>query len=51
MYSYTVADTLRGDKGMKTVPVDFAEQVCIKCSCLADQLEMSKNIEGRFSFM
>lgn len=37
IYSCTVADTLRGDKGIRTHPVSFAEQVCIKCSCLADQ--------------
>ena len=35
--SFTVADTLRGGKGIKTHPVGFAEQGCIKCSCLADQ--------------
>lgn len=37
IYSCTVADTLRGDKGIRTDPVGFAEEVCIKCSCLADE--------------
>lgn len=37
IYSCTVADTLGGDKGIRTDPVGFAEEVCIKCSCLADQ--------------
>lgn len=37
IYSSTVADILRGDKGIRTDPVGFAEEVCIKCSCLADK--------------
>lgn len=37
IYSCIAADTLRGDKGIRMDPVSFAEDVCIKCICLADQ--------------
>lgn len=43
--SFTVADTLRGGKGIRTYPVGFAEQVCIKCSCLADQLSQAVELD------
>lgn len=37
IYSSRVADTLRADKRTGTDLVGFAKEVCMKCSCLADQ--------------